>query len=69
MLLVKDINYRTGKLDRELMYLLNKAKYYVPKTKPTGKFQLIFPLHTMRRFEYVLFQLLNSIRHHSTLAR
>lgn len=37
VLLVKDITYRNGKLDRELMYLLNKAKYYVPKTKPSGK--------------------------------
>lgn len=36
VLLVKDIVQKTGKLDRELMYLLNKAKYYVPKTKPTG---------------------------------
>ncbi|CAB4005469.1 hypoxia up-regulated 1-like, partial [Paramuricea clavata] len=34
VLLVKDIIQKTGKLDRELMYLLNKAKYYVPKTKP-----------------------------------
>ena len=36
VLLVKDIVQKTGKLDRELVYLLNKAKYYVPKTKPTG---------------------------------
>jgi hypothetical protein len=36
VLLVKDIVQRTGKLDRELMYLLNKAKYYVPKTKPAA---------------------------------
>lgn len=36
VLLVKDIIQKTGKLDRELMYLLNKAKYYVPKTKPAG---------------------------------
>lgn len=36
VLLVKDIVQRTGKLDRELMYLLNKVKYYVPKAKPAG---------------------------------
>lgn len=36
VLLAKDIVQKTGKLDRELMYLLNKAKYYVPKTKQTG---------------------------------
>ena len=36
VLLVKDIEQKTGKLDRELMYLLNKAKYYVPKVKPAG---------------------------------
>ncbi|XP_046851747.1 hypoxia up-regulated protein 1-like [Xenia sp. Carnegie-2017] len=35
VLLVKDITLKTGKLDRELMYLLNKAKYYVPKAKPS----------------------------------
>ena len=37
VLLVKDITLKTGKLDRELMYLLNKAKYYVPKAKPSGR--------------------------------
>ena len=36
VLMVKDIVQKSGKLDRELMYLLNKAKYYVPKTKPAG---------------------------------
>jgi len=30
---VKDIETKQGKLDRELVYLLNKAKYYVPKPK------------------------------------
>lgn len=33
VLLVKDIEAKQGKLDRELVYLLNKAKYYVPKPK------------------------------------
>lgn len=33
VLLVKDIEFKQGKLDRELVYLLNKAKYYVPKPK------------------------------------
>lgn len=31
--MVKDIEAKQGKLDRELLYLLNKAKYYVPKPK------------------------------------
>ena len=44
VLLVKDIVAMQGKLDRELLYLINKAKYYVPKPKPvktntTGKFE------------------------------
>ena len=30
---MKDIETKQGKLDRELVYLLNKAKYYVPKPK------------------------------------
>jgi len=34
VLLVKDIQSHQGKLDREMMYLINKAKYYVPKPKP-----------------------------------
>ncbi len=34
VMLVKDIASTQGKLDRELMYLINKAKYYVPKPKP-----------------------------------
>ncbi|XP_065055878.1 hypoxia up-regulated protein 1-like [Rhopilema esculentum] len=34
VLLVKDIVSMQGKLDRELLYLINKAKYYVPKPKP-----------------------------------
>ena len=33
VLVVKDIEARQGKLDREMLYLLNKAKYYVPKPK------------------------------------
>eukprot|EP00794_Sanderia_malayensis_P010831 gene10832-11983_t len=33
-LLVKDISAMQGKLDRELLYLINKAKYFVPKPKP-----------------------------------
>ncbi|KAL9965587.1 hypothetical protein ACROYT_G029408 [Oculina patagonica] len=33
VLVVKDIEAKQGKLDRELVYLLNKAKYYVPKPK------------------------------------
>lgn len=32
--LSKDIVYEQNKLDRELVYLINKAKYYVPKPKP-----------------------------------
>jgi len=34
VLLVKDIHHHQGRLDREMMYLINKAKYYVPKPKP-----------------------------------
>lgn len=34
VLLSKDIASQQAKLDRELMYLINKAKYYVPKPKP-----------------------------------
>jgi len=34
VLLTKDLIYNSGKLDREIMYLINKAKYYVPKPKP-----------------------------------
>ena len=34
VLLSRDIKMQQGKLDRELMYLINKAKYYVPKPKP-----------------------------------
>ena len=33
VLVVKDIEAKQGKLDREMLYLLNKAKYYVPKPK------------------------------------
>ena len=33
VLVVKDIEAKQGKLDRELLYVLNKAKYYVPKPK------------------------------------
>ena len=32
-LLVRDIVAKQGKVDRELMYLISKAKYYVPKPK------------------------------------
>lgn len=35
--LSKDIYYEQNKLDREMMYLINKAKYYVPKPKPKPK--------------------------------
>jgi len=34
VLLVKDIQSHMGKLDREVAYLINKAKYHVPKPKP-----------------------------------
>merc|ERR1712072_1008441 len=34
VLLTKDIYSYQGKLDREVAYLLNKAKYHVPKPKP-----------------------------------
>jgi len=37
VLLTKDIYQRQGKLDREVMYLINKAKYYVPKPKPKNE--------------------------------
>lgn len=44
VLLVKDIEAKQGKLDRELVYLLNKAKYYVPKPKvnETGTNHVLF---------------------------
>jgi len=35
--LSKDILYEQNKLDREMVYLINKAKYYVPKPKPKPK--------------------------------
>ena len=34
MLLVEDVKEKLSKLDREIMYLLNKLKYYRPKPKP-----------------------------------
>jgi len=34
VLLTKDLISNSGKLDREIMYLINKAKYFVPKPKP-----------------------------------
>ena len=34
VLLVKDVISYQGRVDRELLYLINKAKYYVPKPKP-----------------------------------
>ena len=37
VLLIKDIHHHQGKLDREMMYLINKAKYYVPKPKPKNE--------------------------------
>ena len=44
VLVVKDIEAKQGKLDRELLYLLNKAKYYVPKPKvnETGTTHVFF---------------------------
>lgn len=44
--LVKDIEIKQGKIDRELVYLLNKAKYYVPKPKvnETGMNHEVFTL-------------------------
>ena len=41
---MKDIETKQGKLDRELVYLLNKAKYYVPKPKvnETGTNHVLF---------------------------
>lgn len=44
VLVVKDIEAKQGKLDRELLYLLNKAKYYVPKPKvnETGANHVLF---------------------------
>ena len=35
VLLVEDVKEKLSKLDREIMYLLNKLKYYRPKPKPT----------------------------------
>lgn len=50
VLLSKDIASQQAKLDRELMYLINKAKYYVPKPKPkvneTGKRRVMLHLIT-----------------------
>ena len=36
VLLAEDVKERITKLDREIMYLLNKLKYYRPKPKPAG---------------------------------
>merc|ERR1712096_442272 len=36
VLLSKDIYSHQGKLDREVAYLINKAKYHVPKPKPSN---------------------------------
>lgn len=33
VVMAKDIEAKQLKIDRELVYLLNKAKYYVPKPK------------------------------------
>ena len=48
VLVVKDIEAKQGKLDRELLYLLNKAKYYVPKPKvnETGTNHVFFCLRS-----------------------
>ena len=50
VLVVKDIEAKQGKLDRELLYLLNKAKYYVPKPKvnETGTNHVLCTLAIMR---------------------
>jgi len=37
VMLTKDIYSHQGKLDREIAYLVNKAKYYVPKPKPKNE--------------------------------
>jgi len=37
VLLTKDVYSYQGKLDREVAYLINKAKYYVPKPKPKNE--------------------------------
>jgi hypothetical protein len=44
--LAKDFETKQNKIDRELVYLLNKAKYYVPKPKvnETGKYTQTFYL-------------------------
>jgi len=39
VLLSKDIYTHQGKLDREVAYLINKAKYHVPKPKPSNTTQ------------------------------
>lgn len=36
-MLSRDVLYEQAKLDREMVYLINKAKYYVPKPKPKPK--------------------------------
>ena len=54
VMLTKDIAYQQGKLDRELVYIINKAKYYVPKPKPkpntTGIRCYIFSLNFLRSY-------------------
>ena len=50
VLLTKDLISNSGKLDREIMYLINKAKYFVPKPKPkatnaTGKSCMFYMRH------------------------
>ena len=42
VLLVKDILAKQGKIDREMMYLISKAKYYVPKPKVNETGQSLF---------------------------
>merc|ERR1712080_797580 len=37
VLLTKDVYSYQGKLDREVAYLINKAKYYVPEPKPKNE--------------------------------
>ena len=56
VMLTKDIVYQQGKLDRELVYIINKAKYYIPKPKPkhntTGIQCYTFSLNFWKMFKY-----------------
>ena len=58
VLVVKDIEVKQGKLDRELLYLLNKAKYYVPKPKvnETGTNHVFFTVFSCGNVYYTVYK-------------